>query len=112
VKSDRGGEYHGRYDETGRNPGPYAGFLDECGIEAQYTMPDTTQQNGVAKRRNRSLMDMVRCMMSHSTLPDFLWGDALKTATYILNQVPSKSVSKTPYELMAGKKPSLKHSHV
>ncbi|PNX82538.1 putative retrotransposon Ty1-copia subclass protein, partial [Trifolium pratense] len=76
------------YDETGRNPGPFARFLDESGIETQYTMPGTPQQNGVAERRNRTLMDMVRCMMSHSTLPDFLWGDALKTAVYILNQVP------------------------
>ena len=75
-------------------------------------MPGTPQQNGVAERRNRTLMDMVRCMMSHSTLPDFLWGEALKTAAYILNQVPSKSVSKTPYELMTGKRPSLKHFHV
>jgi len=75
-------------------------------------MPGTPQQNGVVERRNRTLMDMVRCMMTHSTLPDFLWGEALKTAAYILNQVPSKSVSKTPYELMTGKRPSLKHFHV
>jgi len=112
VRSDRGGEYYGRYDETGRNPGPFARFLDECGIEAQYTMPGTPQQNGVAERRNHTLLEMVRCMLSHSSLPDFLWGDALRTAVYILNQVPSKSVSKTPYELMSGKKPSLRHFHV
>lgn len=102
VRSDRGGEYYGRYDETGRNPGPFAKFLQECGIEAQYTMPGTPEQNGVAERRNRTLMDMVRCMLCNSSLPEFLWGEALKTAAYILNQVPSKSVLKTPYELWAG----------
>ncbi len=75
-------------------------------------MPGTPQQNGVAERRNRTLMDMVRCMFSHSSLPEFLWRDALKTAVYILNQVSSKSVPNTPYELMFGKKPSLKHFHV
>ncbi|KAJ9679813.1 hypothetical protein PVL29_021660 [Vitis rotundifolia] len=112
VKSDRGGEYYGRYDETGRNPGPFAKFLLECGIDARYTMPGTPQQNGVAERRNRTLLDMVRCMLSNSSLPEFLWGEALKTATYILNQVPSKSVPKTPYELWSGKKPSLHHFHV
>ncbi|RVW21903.1 Retrovirus-related Pol polyprotein from transposon TNT 1-94 [Vitis vinifera] len=112
VKSDRGGEYYGRYDETGRNPGPFAKFLLECGIDARYTLPGTSQQNGVAERRNRTLLDMVRCMLSNSSLPEFLWGEALRTAAYILNQVPSKSVPKTPYELWSGKKPSLHHFHV
>jgi len=72
VRFDRGGEYYGRYDETGRNPGPFARFLDECGIEAQYTMSGTPQQNGVAEKRNHTLLDMVGCMLSHSSLPDFL----------------------------------------
>ena len=112
VNSDRGGEYYGRYDETGRNPGPFARYLQDCGIEASYTMPGTPEQNGIAERRNRTLMDMVRCMLAHSSLPDFLWGDALRTAAYILNQVPSKSVPKTPYELLNGKRPTLKHFHV
>jgi len=112
VRSDRGEDYYGRYDETRRNPGPFARFLDECGIEAQYTMPSTPQQNGVAERRNHTIVEMVRCMLSHSSLSDFLWEDALRTAVYILNQVPNKSVSKTPYELMSRKKPSLRHFYV
>lgn len=41
------------------------------------------------------------CMLSNSSLLEFLWGEALRTAAYILNQVPSKSVLKTPYELCA-----------
>ena len=41
VKSDRGGDYYGRYDEIGRNLGPFAKFLLECGIDARFTMPDT-----------------------------------------------------------------------
>ena len=75
-------------------------------------MPGTPEQNGIAERRNHTLLDMVRCMLSNSTLPDFLWGEALRTAAYILNQVPSKSVPKTPYELWSGKRPSLRHFHV
>lgn len=51
--------------------GPFAKYLEECGIICQYTMPGTPEQNGVAERRNRTLMDMVRSMMSHSKLPDF-----------------------------------------
>ncbi|KAJ9696926.1 hypothetical protein PVL29_008922 [Vitis rotundifolia] len=112
VKSDKGGENYGRHDETGRNPGPFTKFLLECGIDVRYTMPGTPQQNEVAERRNRTLLDMVRCMLSNSSLPEFLWGEALRTVAYILNQVPSKSVPKTPYELWSGKKPSLHHFHV
>ena len=55
-------------------------------------MSDTPQKNGNAKMRNRTLLDMVRCMLVNSSLPEFLWDEALKTVAYILNQVPSKSV--------------------
>ena len=72
----------------------------------------TPQQNGIAKRRNHTLLDMVRCMLVNSSLPEFLWGETLKTATYISNQVSSKSVPKTPYELWSQKKPTLCHFHV
>ena len=72
-------------------------------------MPGTPNQNGVAERRNRTLKDMVRSMISHSSLPNSLWSEALKTAVYILNRVPSKAVNKTSYELWTGKKPSIRH---
>ena len=58
------------------------------------------------------LEDMVRSMISHSSLPESLWGEALKTAIYILNRVPSKAVNKTPYELWTRKIPSIKHFHI
>ena len=113
VKSDRGGEYYGRYDGSGeQRPGPFAIFLKECGIVPQYTMPGKPSMNGVAERRNRTLKDMVRSMISHSSLPESLWGEALKAAVYILNRVPSKAVTKTPYELWTGKKPSIRHLHI
>jgi hypothetical protein len=72
-------------------------------------MPGEPQQNGVAERRNHTLMDMVRSMLSYSTLPIGLWMEALKTAIHILNRVPSKSVSKTPYDLCTGHKLSLNY---
>jgi hypothetical protein len=62
-------------------------------------MPGEPQQNGVLERRNRTLIDMVRSMLSYSTLPIGLWIEALKTVIHILNRVPSKSVLKTSYEL-------------
>ena len=74
MKSDRGGEYYRRYDEIGRNPEPFAKFILECDIDARYTMTNTPQQNGVAERRNHTLLDIVRCMLSNSSLPDFFVG--------------------------------------
>ncbi|RVW95334.1 Retrovirus-related Pol polyprotein from transposon TNT 1-94 [Vitis vinifera] len=112
VRSDRGGEYYVRYLEDGQSPGPFAKFLQEYGIVAQYTMPGSPDQNGVAERRNRTLLDMVRSMLSSSKLPKFLWTEALKTAVYILNRVPTKVVPKTPFELLKGWKPSLRHMRV
>jgi hypothetical protein len=93
------GEYYGRHTPYGQIPGPFARFLQENGIVAQYSMPDEPQQNRVAERRNRTLIDMVRSMLNYSTLPIGLWMEALKTDIHILNRVPSKSVSKTSYEL-------------
>ena len=75
-------------------------------------MPGTPQQNGVAERRNRTLMEMVRSMISYFSVPISLWGEALKTAMYILNRVPSKAIPKTPFELWTSRKPSLRHIQI
>ena len=55
---------------------------------------------------------MVRSMICHSNLLESLWGEALKTATYLLNRGTTKAAAKTPYALWVRKKPSLKHFHV
>jgi transposase InsO family protein len=99
VRSNRGGEHYGRHTPYGQVPGPFARFLQENGIVTQYSTPDEPQQNEVAERYNRTLIDMVCSMISYSSLPLSLWMETLKTVIYILNRVPSKSVSKTPYEL-------------
>ena len=67
----------------------------------------TPQHNGVSERHNRTLLDMVRSMMSLTDLPLSFWGYALETAAFTLNRAPSKSVETTPYELWFGKKPKL-----
>ncbi|KAG7578785.1 Zinc finger CCHC-type [Arabidopsis thaliana x Arabidopsis arenosa] len=85
VRSDRGGEFYGKFTESGQCPGPFAKLLESRGICAQYTMPGTPQQNGVAERRNRTLMDMVRSMLSNSSLPLSLWIYALK-----INGIPNR----------------------
>ncbi|KAL4573354.1 hypothetical protein LXL04_020157 [Taraxacum kok-saghyz] len=84
-------------------------YLRDCGIVSHLTPPRTPQLNGVAERRNQTLLDIVRSMMSRASLPITFWWYALETAAHILNRVPTKKDSKTPFEIWSGKVPSLKH---
>ena len=98
LRSDRGGEYLS-YE--------FGTHMKQCGIVSQLTPAGTPQRNGVSERRNRTLLDMVRSMMSLTDLPLSFWGHALETAAFTLNRAPSKSVETTPYELWFGHKPKL-----
>ena len=98
IRSDRGGEYLSQ---------EFGDHLKKCGIVSQLTPPGTPQWNGVSERRNRTLLDMVRSMMSQSDLPLSFCGYALETAAFTLNRVPTKAVEKTPYEVWTGKRPSM-----
>ena len=71
-----------------------------------------TMQNDVAERHFRTLMDMVRSMLCHSSLYLSLWIKALKTTAYFLNTVLSKAASKTPFKLLMERKSSLRHLYV
>ena len=61
-----------RYEDSGEHPGPFAKFLNECGIIPWYTIPRPLNMNGVGKRPNRTINNMVRSMISHSTLLESL----------------------------------------
>ena len=91
--------------------GNFKDYLTKNEIISQLTTPGTLQQHGVAERRNKTLLDMVRSMISYSTLPISFWGYALNTAMCLLNLVPSKSIPKTLVELWNGK-PSMRHLHI
>nr|GEZ84350.1 retrotransposon protein, putative, Ty1-copia subclass [Tanacetum cinerariifolium] len=84
------------------------------GVELQdlLTLPYIPQHNGVSERRNRTLLNTVRSMMSLATLPLSFWDYALESAARILNMVPTKKVDKTPYELWHGKVPNLSYLKV
>ena len=81
--------------------------LKQCGIVSQLTPPGTPKCKGVSEHRNRTLLDMVRSMISLTDLSLSFWGYALETVAFTLNRAPSKSVETTPYELWFGKKPKL-----
>jgi hypothetical protein len=98
LRSDRGGEYLSL---------EFGDHLKKCGIVLQLNPLGTPQWNGVSEWRNRTLLDMVRSMMSQADLPLSFWGYALETAAFTLNRVPSKSVEKTPYEIWTGTHPGL-----
>ncbi|KAJ9542054.1 hypothetical protein OSB04_028560 [Centaurea solstitialis] len=81
-------------------------FCEEKCIERQYSAPRTPQQNGVAERRNRTLIEAARTMLADSKLPITFWAEAVNTACYVENRVLIvKSKGKTPYELFEKKKP-------
>ena len=103
LRSDRGGEYM----DT-----KFIDYLTENGIVSQLTTFGTPPQNEVVERRNRTLLDMVRSMMTYSTLPISFWGYALQIVADILNVVLSKAILKTPLELWCGCKPSLRHYRI
>ncbi|KAL0281934.1 UNVERIFIED_CONTAM: Transposon Ty1-BL Gag-Pol polyprotein [Sesamum radiatum] len=103
LRSDRGGEYLS---------GEFIGYSKENGILSQWTPPGIPKLNRVAERRNRTLLDMVRSMMSFTELPPSFWGYALETAAKLLNIAPSKSIPQTPYEIWHGKPASYKYLRV
>ncbi|GKD66909.1 retrovirus-related pol polyprotein from transposon TNT 1-94 [Tanacetum coccineum] len=103
LRSDRGGKYMSQ---------EFSDHLKEHRIIAYRTPPYTPQHNGVSKRRNRTLLDMVHSMMSQTTLPKSFWDYALESAACILNMVPTKKVDKTPYEIWHGQAPKLSYLKV
>ncbi|KAL0302492.1 UNVERIFIED_CONTAM: hypothetical protein Sangu_3098100 [Sesamum angustifolium] len=78
----------------------------------EWTLPRTPQLNGVAERRNQTLMAMVRFMISFTELPPSFWNYVLETATKLLNMAASKTVSQRPYEIWHDKPASYKYLRV
>lgn len=81
-------------------------FLEDEGISRQLSVEYTPQQNGVAERANRTIIEMAKCMLQQSGLPQSLWAEAVNTATFIRNRCPTKCLNdKTPIEAWTNKKP-------
>ncbi|GJW21447.1 putative ribonuclease H-like domain-containing protein [Tanacetum coccineum] len=83
-------------------------FCREKGIRREFSVAKTPQQNRVAERRNRTLIEAARTMLADSKLPTTFWAEAVSTACYVQNRVLIvKPHNKTPYELFRGFKPAL-----
>ncbi|GJS16969.1 retrovirus-related pol polyprotein from transposon TNT 1-94 [Tanacetum coccineum] len=88
-------------------------FFNEEGIEHQTYTPRTPEQNGVVERRNRTLVEAARTMLSTFKLPLFFWAEAITTACYTQNRsiiIPSHE--KTEYHVINDRKPSIRHLHI
>ncbi|GJV16319.1 retrovirus-related pol polyprotein from transposon TNT 1-94 [Tanacetum coccineum] len=88
---------------------------EKLGIMQQFSIARTPQQNGVVKRRNRTLVEAARTMLifSRLPLPEFLWAEVVATACFTQNRsIIHTRYNKTPYELLRGRKPNIAYFHV
>jgi len=104
LRTDNGGDFCSKEFEE---------FCKKCGISWKNSTPYTPQQNGVAERMNKMLMERERSMLSCVGLGQEFWAEAVDTACYLVNRSPSLALEdKTPQEVWTGKKPSLSHLRV
>ncbi|CAL5428100.1 unnamed protein product [Camellia sinensis] len=92
LRSDNGGEFVNQY---------LTPFLNQHGIVHQTTCTSTPQQNGVAERKNRHLLEVVRAALFGAHMPTNFWGEALTSAAYLINRVPSRTLQfQTPFHVL------------
>lgn len=104
LRTDGGREYTSRELEN---------LCEQLGIQHEITPPYTPQHNGIAKRRNRSVLNMARSIMKQKSIPHSFWGEAATTAVYLLNQCPTKRLKEeVPEEYWSGRKPLVSHLRV
>ncbi|KAI3681214.1 hypothetical protein L6452_36000 [Arctium lappa] len=88
-------------------------YLESVGISHQYSAARTPQQNGMFERRNHTLFEAARTMLSQSDLPLFLWAEVVSTACYTQNRSMIHSrFKKTPYALINNRTPTIKYFHI
>jgi len=105
LRTDNGGEYVSKEFEN---------YLKSREIFHELTVPHSPEQNGVAERMNCTLVESARSMLSHAGLPKSFWAEAISTAAYIRNRMPTAAIreDKTPYERWYGRKPDVSHLKV
>jgi hypothetical protein len=105
VRSDNGGEYtSGRFED----------FLKDKGIEHQTTIPYSSQQNGVAERANRTIVERTIALLHSESLPVSVWDHIAESVVYLKNRSPTRSLdhSITPFEAMFDERPNLSNLRV
>jgi hypothetical protein len=101
LRSDNGGEYTSK---------EFVNFCKDVGIKRELTTPYNPQQNGVAERKNRTIMEAVKTMIHDQDLPMCLWAEAAMAVVYVQNRLSHSALGlKTPEEMYTGKKPEVSH---
>ena len=104
LRSDNGGEYISK---------EFDNFCKQNGIIQEPTIPRTPQQNGVAERLNRTLLESARSMLYHAKMPLHFWAEAINTAAYKRNRCPTTALKGcTPYEVWFKRKPNISNLKV
>jgi hypothetical protein len=104
LRSDNGGEYTSK---------DFNDFCIEAGIKREYIVPYNPQQNGVAERRSRSIVEATKAMIHDHNLPMILWVEASMTTVYVQNMSPHKILKNmTPKEAFTGVKPEVGHFRI
>ena len=104
LRTDRGGEF---------TSSEFNELCSQQGIKRQLTTAYTPQQNGVAERKNRTVMNMVRSILSGKGIPKPFWPKVVNWAFYVLNRCPTYALTDiTPHEAWSGTKPSVDHFRV
>ncbi|KAI5343804.1 hypothetical protein L3X38_011680 [Prunus dulcis] len=104
LRSDRGGEYTST---------EFLQFYAKIGLERQLTVAYSPQQNGVAERKSRTIVEMSKTIMKEKKLPYKFWGEAVNTAVYIQNRCPPKALDDvTHFEAFNERKPGVKNLRV
>lgn len=99
--SDRGGEYTSNKLQR---------FCEDIVIKKQLIVGYSPHQNGVAERKNKTIVEMAKSMLHKKRLPYYLWGEVVNTAVYIFNRCLIRAVNdKTPFEAFSGRRQGLKH---
>ena len=98
FRSDNGREYFNKH---------LSKFFLENGIIHQSSCVDTPQQNGVAERKNRHLLEVARALLFQNKAPKYLWGEPILTGTYLINRMPSKILNfRTPLDVFTSAFPN------
>nr|KAJ0217724.1 hypothetical protein LSAT_V11C300103190 [Lactuca sativa] len=104
FRTDRGGEFLSK---------EFTKYCEETGLERQYTSPTLHSKMEFVERRNRTILEMVRCNLQTMSVPNALWGEAVSYSVYVLNKAHMKALKNmTPYEAWSGRKPQIAHLRV
>jgi hypothetical protein len=104
LQSDNGGEFTSE---------EFNEYCKEAGIKRELSTPYNLQQNGVAERKNQTIMEVVKAMIHDQDLPMHLWAEATKIAVYVQNRIPHKVLENmTPEEMFLGEKPKVCHLRI